>query len=218
MARWFDETAKTAARRDGAGAQHEGMTRRTVLTRGAVVAGVAWTAPLLMQSRAYAGASACASGTIPCFGTMGNTTVACCAAGTTCNTDGTTGAPTCAPAQSPGGTCGNQGNGNGGCNLAKCNGDAKQCNGCAAPNVCGGESAFCANQGECASGLFCTPAGSDLGNHCRRKCTTSAGCNTGQTCDTTGFCAQLCGSCQAGETCGPDGSTGNNICSYNQHA
>ena len=240
MARWFDETAKSAARRDAAGAQPEGMTRRTAITRGAVVAGVAWTAPLLMQTRAYAGVSTCTG--FLCTGTPPNATI-CCATGDRCYTIG--GVPSCVTAGTPGGTCGNSGNGNGGCTLAKCNGDTHQCNGCANPNVCGGEGAFCNSTltslptgsllDICGTGLTCTLAGSynATDQHCRVKCAVGpvaivpSPCFTGQVCDSTGFCAQLCDTsslpgtavhCQAGEICAQDTPTGPFICNYNQHA
>ena len=226
MARWFDETAKSAARRDVAGTQHEGMTRRTVITRGAVVAGVAWTAPMLMQTRAYAGMSMCPAPGVYCAGTSG--IPQCCPVGTLCNIDLVTGVPTCAAVGTPGGTCGNQGNGNGGCTLAKCNGNDNQCNGCAKPNICGGESAYCGTGGDvCASGLECTAFGSVAGKkHCRRVCTVDSDCNTAQICDSNKFCAEVCGTvtpsttstCQGGGTCAQDGTTNNKTCSYVQSA
>lgn len=225
MARWFDDTAKSAARRDVAGSPPDGMTRRTVITRGAVVAGVAWTAPLLMQTRAYAGASLCPAPGVYCAGSSG--TPQCCPVGSLCNIS-LTGVPTCAATGTPGGFCGNSGNGNGGCTLAKCNGNANQCNGCGGPNICGGESAYCGTNGDvCASGLQCTALGSAAGEHCRKVCTDTTGCFAGQVCDSHGFCAQLCGTvvpsatvsaCQGGETCARDGSTNNLTCNYTQSA
>ena len=227
MARWFDNAARSAARRELAAAAHpsEGLTRRTVLTRGAVVTGVAWTAPLLMQTRAYAGASVCPSGTTPCLGTMGNTAVACCATGTVCNTDTTTGAPTCAAPNDPGGVCSNQGVGE--CTStsgvkSNCNGKFDQCNACSKQYICGGEAAPCNGVDICAPSLTCTSsfAAAGSGSHCRKKCTATTGCNTGQICDSTGFCAQDCGpsgtngKCQGAETCVSDGA--NKICNYDQ--
>lgn len=228
MARWFDDAAKAAARRELAAATPpKGVTRRTALKRGAVIAGVAWTAPVLMQTRAYAGASMCATGTTPCFGTSPSTAVACCATGQVCNTNATTGVPTCAAPNDPGGVCGNQGVGE--CTStssvkSNCNGKLDQCNGCRTQYICGGEAAPCNSVDLCAPGLTCTSAGgaTGSGSHCRKKCTSSAGCNTGQVCDTNGFCAQDCGpapagtggKCQGAQSCVTNGT--NQICNYDQ--
>lgn len=210
MARWFDETAKASARRDVAGTPYEGVTRRTALKRGAVVAGVAWTAPMLMQTRAYAGASMCASTTTPCFGTGTNTTVACCATGTNCVTDIVTGAPTCAAVDTAGGTCSNSGQGicdKNAVQKTRCNGNTKQCNECAKTNICGGEGAFCDGTTViCAPNLECR---SELGvggeSHCRKRCSVDGDCNTNQICDSSGYCAHRCGtgftSCTSGQAC-----------------
>ena len=224
MARWFDDTAKSAARRDVAGSPPDGMTRRTVITRGAVVAGVAWTAPLLMQTRAYAGASACLTGTIVCTGTNGRQ--ACCTSTQTCYVD-STGLPTCIPQGSPGGICTNEGVGvctdpNG--VKSNCNGHSNppQCNACSKPHICGGEAAPCDGVTLlCAPGLTC--AFSQNGGvaqtqkFCRKPCTTNAGCASGQICDTTNFCAQTCtakSNCQGEEQCVADGTRTQLICSY----
>ena len=223
MARWFDETAKSAARRDVAGTQHEGMTRRTIITRGAVVAGVAWTAPLIMQTRAYAGASACPTGTIVCTGTLGRQT--CCTSTETCSVDNT-GLPTCIPQGSPGGICSN--NGVGVCTdpnnvTSNCNGhdDPPQCNACADPHICGGEAARCTAVIVCAPGLTCTLSlnggVAQTQKFCRQPCTSNTGCATGQICDTTHFCAQTCATnsdCNGTEKCVADGARPQKICSY----
>ena len=235
MARWFDDAAKRAA--DGAGedlAPAAGFSRRTALKRGAVVAGVAWTAPMLMQTRAYAGVSACGPGTFVCHGILGySQTVACCSSGTTAKPDSAgicytyaSGQPYCAQPTAPGGYCGNQGNGI--CTLSKCNGDANQCNGCAVPHICGGESSYCLNAAQCGEGLTCTTTGTTSNlSHCRRLCTGNSGCSSSQVCDSTGFCAQLClgtvtgvttSNCQSNETCSPDGTRSYSICSYSQSA
>ena len=237
MARWFDDAAKKAAH--GAGddlTPAAGFSRRTALKRGAVVAGVAWTAPMLMQTRAYAGASACGSGTFVCQGTQTlNPTVVCCSSGNgqllsadICTTS-LAGVPSCVPPSAPGGYCGNSGNGQGQCDISRCNGDANQCNGCAVPHICGGESAHCGGTILCGAGLTCTPDGSSSNaNHCRLACTSDSQCSGSQVCDSTHFCAQLCGTvavagkttrstiCQAGETCAQDGAHAYSICSYNQ--
>ena len=113
MARWFDNAAKSAARRElsAAALPGEGITRRTVLTRGAVVAGVAWTAPMLMQTKAFAvGSSACPPGTPKICNSTDGTHYACCTASTdTCSQNVTTGEVMCIPLGSAGGTCSNEG-------------------------------------------------------------------------------------------------------------
>ena len=65
---WFDQLAKRSARSAPPVATTDsvvaGPTRRQVLARGAVVAGAAWTAPMLMGVQpAYAGASQCPANT-----------------------------------------------------------------------------------------------------------------------------------------------------------
>ena len=233
MARWFDETAKSVARRDVAGTSYEGVTRRTVITRGAVVAGVAWTAPLLMQTRAYAGSSMCASTEVYCPGTAG--TPLCCPVGTNCTVDFNTGIPSCALINLPGGTCSNQGvgecNTNGPGPKSNCNGKLDQCNGCSTQYICGGEAAPCNTVDVCAPNLACVSSIGSIGTYCRKPCTTATGvasgqptgdsaCNTGQICDSSGYCAQDCGpdgtggKCLGLEKCVSDGTK--KICNYAQ--
>lgn len=232
MARWFDEKAKSAARRDVAPSPREGVTRRTVLTRGAVVAGVAWTAPILMQTRAYAGASLCGPGTFVCQGLQTvNPTVKCCLsmtstyAGDTCTTD-STGTPTCIPPGTAGGICTNSGVGvctdpNG--VKSNCNGQFSppQCNSCSAPHICGGEAAQCDSTIKCAPGLFCVMSQNggvpQTQLFCRKSCALGQPCAAGQICDSTSFCAQTClkdSDCQGSEKCVADGLRATKICSY----
>lgn len=216
MARWFEEKAKSAARRDVSPSPREGVTRRTVLTRGAAVAGMAWTAPLLMQTRAYAGVSACTSTQFGCPGPNGS--FACCNKGDTCTT--LNGLAYCAPPLTTGGSCGNMGQGN--CTTSKCNGNTKACNDCAKPNICGGEGAYCDSTAPCAGGLTCTSIGTTGGgSHCRLMCKVNTDCNSGQFCNSDNFCAQSCvlanTTCPAGEICQPDGKLAF-YCSYSQPA
>ena len=235
MARWFDETAKSAARRGVGDTQHEGMTRRTVITRGAVVAGVAWTAPMLMQTRAYAvGSSACPGK----FCSNPDGSAVCCPNTTdTCGIDPVTGLARCNAVGTLGGTCGNEGQGRGGCALSRCNGhdaSSNQCNLCPYPHICGGEAAPCGNRpgsgpgGDlCNTGLTCVDSIGSSGMYCRLPCTTTTGttttynCQSGQICDGLGYCAQPCGStgdqpCAGGGTCvtNTGGPVGSKICSY----
>ena len=234
MARWFDETAKSAARRDVADTQHEGMTRRTVITRGAVVAGVAWTAPMLMQTRAYAGASLCPPPGVYCPGSTGP--AQCCAVGTNCVVDLATGVASCATPDAPGGACTNQGVGVCTSSLgvkSNCNGKLLQCNACPKEYICGGEGAPCNTVDICSANLKCTASIGSTGSYCRKPCTTATGvktgqptgdpaCNTGQICDSSGYCAQDCGpngtngNCQGFEACVTDSVTSKLICNYAQ--
>lgn len=189
---WFDDLAKRSAQRASSAEPGSGLSRREVLARGAVVAGVAWTAPMLMATQAAAqGLSACPTGQL--CGDAGNQI--CCPNSTdTCNIiDGT---PTCTPVGEAGGSCGNMGQGV--CNQPyKCNGNTNQCNNCAEPNICGGEGAECCAESECFTegGLTCVQQtggdGVQATGFCRRPCTTDANCNTGQVCN-GGFCAEDC--------------------------
>ena len=224
MARWFDNAARSAARRGQAAAVHpsEGLTRRTVLTRGAVVAGVAWTAPLLMQTRAYAGASMCGTGTFACPGTGTNTSVICCTTLTqTCQTD-LAGVPSCPGINDPGGKCGNQGVGE--CTSStgirsNCNGNLKECNNCSKTYICGGEGAPCNTTDICGPGTVCAPALGSTLTYCRKVCVTSGDCTGGQLCDSTNYCAEPCkvdSDCIGKETCVSDGKRTQKICNYDQ--
>ena len=224
MARWFDDAARSAARRELAAAAHptEGLTRRTVLTRGAVVAGVAWTAPLLMQTRAYAGASMCTSTQTPCQ-VQGSTLTACCTGTQTCQTDPTNGGPICIDALAPGGACGNSGVGV--CTSStgiksNCNGDTKQCNNCARTYICGGEGAPCDATNVCGPGTSCQPAIGSTGTFCRKDCHADPSvCNSNQVCDSSGYCAEPCkvdSDCIGKETCVTDGKRSTKICNYDQ--
>lgn len=228
MARWFDNAAKAAASREVAGTPPvDGFSRRTALKRGAVVAGVAWTAPMLMQTRAYAGASKCGSGLFFCAGSTDALSTCCKSA------SGSTKADTCAvyksgqayciPPGSPGGTCTNSGVGvcNDGTNRTNCNGPSTppQCNSCAAPYVCGGEAAPCNEPAvTCAPGLVCVHRQGSTGTFCSRQCASDAGCYTGQICDSTSYCSQTCSQdsdCQGTEKCISDvKSPTGKICSY----
>lgn len=215
MARWFDDAAKRSAQH--APTSDFGVSRRTAIKRGAVVAGVAWTAPMLMQTRALAvGASTCAVGTTVC---QGATTVACCGPNDTCNTTG--GTPVCIPPEAPGGKCGNQGVGV--CTSttgvkSNCNGKLDQCNGCPKQYICGGEAAPCEVNGTvCAPGTVCVTSLSSTGKFCRKVCAANTDCNSGQVCDSSGYCAKDCSvntTCQGHETCVSDGAL--KICNYDQ--
>lgn len=190
VAGWFDDLAKRSARRADQPAQPGGsLSRREVLGRSAVVAGVAWTAPMLMATRAAA-ASVSVCTTFVCTNTSNTAQICCPNASDTCQTDPLTGAPVCIPVGQGGGSCGNLGQGI--CAAPfKCNGNDNQCNDCARPNICGGEGAQCCNQAECFGDFTCTaqPTAEGGASFCRKPC--SAGCNAGQECDGD-FCAETC--------------------------
>ena len=164
MTGWFDAAAKRSARSavasessaesDGAG----NMSRRKVLVGGAAVAGLAWTAPVLMATTAYAdGVSTCPPANLCPSGTPVAGQVCCGGAVGTGSSDytcsGSIGSYTCIPPGEPGGNCTNSGGGVSGCisNDIHCNNDKVK-------NICGGYGAICtitANPA-CAPGLTCT--------------------------------------------------------------
>jgi hypothetical protein len=227
MAGWFDSYAKNSAQRSdsvkvGRTAQ---VSRRRLIVGGSAAVGAAWTAPILMASSAAAvGASACSSPNTFC--TNGNpATAECCPSGSTCNpTGGIGGVPSCE--NEVGGLCHNSGTGSCRVNSVHCNGNAnspKTCNYCVKSPICGGEGAVCTTDADCANepGLnppflqTCssanTPAGSTA-KFCRRQCTSNAGCNNGQFCDTTThFCVA---SCTKDSDCMSPGACVNSICLY----
>lgn len=152
MGNWFDSLAKRSARAaDTAGSEAavaEGLTRRQVLARGAVVTGIAWTTPMLMSVRpAFAvGASQCPNNTTPSDCPDGS--FLCCPSDgdETCLVD-EDGENVCDIP--PGGVCGNQGEG-------QCNGGLSRCNqpgGNPAqnPSICGGPGTVCGD------GSICSP-------------------------------------------------------------
>lgn len=189
VAGWFDSLAKRSARRASEPAeQASGLSRREVIGRGALVAGVAWTAPMLMATQAAAvGASVCPLDQ-QCQGTNN---FECCAPDDICNVldDGTA---VCSAPGEGGGSCGNMGQGI--CDAPfKCNGNSNQCNNCADPNICGGEGAQCCSQEECFGDFVCTSQDAAAGgaSFCRQECVSNGDCNTGQVC-TNGLCAEPC--------------------------
>lgn len=153
MGNWFDERAKSSARRistepsvvppesDAA----SGLSRRDVLKRGGIVAGVAWTAPMLLSvTPAAASVSSCPDQRPPCDGV-------CCVPEDNCvlQDDGSF---DCVEPGGLGGNCKNQGSGTSGCTQ-----DANSsihCNNMT-PNICGGPGAQCEFDFECANPLTC---------------------------------------------------------------
>lgn len=161
MSKWFDDAAKRAARDDVANESNSGITRRTALKRGAVVAGVAWTAPMLMQTAAVAN------------------TVASCAAGSICGS-GT--GRVCCDGQQTGCVAANGTNGQGTC-VAKV---GETCT-TAPGTACGGGSnqSFCGTDGICGgTGAKC---GGTNGGVCFTPTHTCSVSNT--TGSTTGTCS-----------------------------
>lgn len=143
----FDDRAKAAAERNPADA---GLSRRQLIQRGALVAGTAWAAPMLLTATpAWAGASTC--GNNEHYSICPNTNGAigkCCATGEECVLDTSTLQFTC---DIPlGGDCGNAGIGN-------CAGGAGRCNDQHKPDsICGGAHSSCSQAGtSCYAPLVC---------------------------------------------------------------
>ena len=167
---WFDQLAKRSARSAPPAATADcvvaGPTRRQVLARGAVVAGAAWTAPMLMGVQpAYAGASQCPPPSI--FSVCPGGSFLCCPAGSQCF-ESPPGTFICDVPL--GATCDNQGNG-------QCNGGASRCNqpGGQNPSICGGPGA------NCLDGSVCVPTSPCFGGRCGglgAPCTSDANCAT----------------------------------------
>lgn len=144
MGNWFDDRAKSAARRIAVQrsavaptpSDDPGLTRRDILKRGGVVAGVAWTAPVLMSVMTPAAAeSSCPTGQVRCPDTSSGI---CCAATQTCFQ----------------GVCTSVGAVGGNCTLnLLCNVGIF----CGAGNLCGGSGAVCTQNSNCMSGS-CTGA------------------------------------------------------------
>jgi len=168
----------------------------------------AWTAPSLMASAAAAvGLSACPPDQIIVCDDGSST---CCPNATDlCTIVG--GAPVCSPPNTPGGTCGNCGQGT--CPEGyKCNGNDTQANNAERLNICGGEGAQCCPADLDIAGCFgdnltCVQQGAGAG-FCRKSCATTAECRTdgvepgdpsgrcpqtpaGQVCS-GGYCAEAC--------------------------
>lgn len=164
MTGWFDAAAKRSARSAVASessAESDGaanMSRRKVLVGGAAVAGLAWTAPVLMATTAYAdGISTCptdricppGTGQLCCPGVIGTGSDQY-----TCSS--VNGTYTCIPAGDLGGNCTNSGQGTSGCNQPNTT-NPIHCNGVRAKNICGGVGAICDPSASpaCAAGLTC---------------------------------------------------------------
>ena len=171
---WFDQLAKRSARSAPPVGTTEsvvaGPTRRQVLARGAVVAGAAWTAPMLMGVQpAYAGASQCPANTVfsVCPGDGG---FLCCPAGEQCFENSEN--PGTYICQVPlGGVCGNQG-------FGQCNGNRSRCNQSGGnpnqnPSICGGPGTICSD------GSICVPTSPCFGVRCGgvgAPCTSNSQC------------------------------------------
>jgi len=192
MGMWFDRLAKQSARsalRSGA-VDDGGLTRRQVITRGAVVTGVAWTAPMILAAQpAFAGASICLNDpTNPDFSICPDgTTSKCCPKGQKCVQDFFKPTGTFICDVGLGGTCTNQGEG-------QCNGGASRCNkpnGPPAqnPSICGGPGADCDDGSIC---LFTSPCfgvvNPDTGKQENKRCG-----GEGAPCTSTSQCAQVDG-------------------------
>lgn len=163
MGNWFDERAKSSARRSSndpevAAVQpvsEGGLSRRDVLKRGGIVAGVAWTAPMLLSvTPAAAAITMCPDGRDPCGDV-------CCVEPDNCVDQGD-GTFDCVPPGGIGGDCFNSGQGVSGCtqdanSSIHCNGDKDN-------NICGGPGAQCQVDAECIPTLTCSgpPIGSLL--------------------------------------------------------
>lgn len=163
---WLDNWAKSSARPAQTGG--DGMSRRQMLKRAGIVAGVAWTAPLIQSATAPAYAY--------------NTCTTNCANGFPCTSPGQCASGICtngycsASAGWPGDACsGNGGNKchgfdtdglvscrNGVCPTiaagGPCRSSADCVSGviCAANHVCGGSGATCTNNAQCAPGKTCS--------------------------------------------------------------
>lgn len=158
MGNWFDERAKSSARHssndpDFVGVQPvagDGLSRRDVLKRGGIVAGVAWTAPMLLSvTPAAAAVTMCPDQRPPCDGV-------CCVPEDNC-VQQDDGSFDCIPPGGLGGDCKNNGQGVSGCDQTEQdNGSITNihCNG-ADDNICGGPGAQCDFDYECANPLTC---------------------------------------------------------------
>lgn len=185
MGTWFDGLAKRSART--AEPESVGLTRRQVLARGAVVTGVAWTAPMLLTATpAWAVTSCPKKGEVPTTCPGGAESI-CCPAGQGCFK--VNGKFVCDLVV--GATCGN--NGFGTCNggLSTCN---QACNSGRTP-ICGGAGSTCGNNADCAEGRTCASSGfcGGVGAVCTSndQCSpgTCANNNVNTTCDTvSGTC------------------------------
>lgn len=193
MGTWFDGLAKRSARSASVTTPEpsQGMTRRQVITRGAVVTGAAWTAPMLLGVRpAFAGASTCTAAA-PVYSVCPDNTFKCCPTGKTCVVDVKTGTNVCdVPA---GGICFNQGQG-------QCNGGASRCNQPKAqnPSICGGPGTVCGDGSVCSPTSPCSVGltnsnGDDRCGGQGAPCASNADC-AGKTVDqpattcVSGFC------------------------------
>jgi hypothetical protein len=148
MSRWFDDAAKRAAR-DEIANDSSGMTRRSALKKGAVVAGMAWTAPMLMQSAAVATSVASCDPARIC--TVNGKSQCCDQANlTACSSSGSgnNAAPKCVAAL--GETCPS--------GATKC-GTNETSNCAPITGVCGGAGATCSAAAPCAAPLRCVGAG-----------------------------------------------------------
>lgn len=152
MSNWFDRFAMRAARSTAHDAPNPsavpdaGLSRRQVLARGAVITGVAWTAPALLAARpAFAGASICTDSNKPDYSICpdANGTELCCPLGEECVYFPERDRYDCdVPLGSP---CTNNGNG-------QCNGGISRCNHTASTErerICGGPGTECLDGSSC---------------------------------------------------------------------
>ena len=156
MSSWFDGLAKRSARTEASDAT--GLTRRQVLARGAVVTGVAWTAPMLLTAQpAWAVTSCPKRGEVPTACPNGAQSI-CCPDGQGCFKDGNKFVCDIVV----GALCGNRGFGTCNNGFSKCN---QVCNSLRLP-ICGGAGSTCRDNADCAegrncSGGFCGGVGAD---------------------------------------------------------
>lgn len=168
MSNWFDGLAKRSARTEAS--DGTGLTRRQVLARGAVVTGVAWTAPMLMAVRpAFAGASICTDPRFPAYDVCEDGTAKCCPAGQECVVN-RQGANVCDVP--PGGDCTNQGNG-------QCNGGRSRCD--QPTNIkpfgtCGGPGTICFDDSSCQFDNCGPDGGDERCGGAGASCTSDAQC------------------------------------------
>ena len=161
MGNWFDGLAKRSARSaqvagSEAGVSDGGLTRRQVLARGAVVTGVAWTAPMLLAARPAnaVGASSCPPNND--FVVCPDGTSKCCPEGEVCGTFPNGDVDCSIPL---GGVCGNQGQGVDTCNFGRSRCNQPTGNPAENPSICGGPGAVCdpdSTEQVCIDGVECS--------------------------------------------------------------
>lgn len=179
MGTWFDKLAKHSAEGsvDGSAEASDGLTRRQVLARGAVVTGAAWTAPMLLSATpAWAVTSCPKKGEVPTACPGGAESI-CCPEGQGCFQTGTGHNLSYSCDLVVGAVCNNNG-------FGTCNGGASTCNQACNTGrtpVCGGAGSTCRTAADCAEGRNCSPTGfcGGIGAACSASSPCSPGsCNS----------------------------------------